>query len=272
MCYTFRIMAIVFAAVVPHPPLLLPTIGKEHAAQFSVTGEKLTELGRELYTAQPDAVVILSPHGTAIPDAICLNVHAPYIADFTQFGDLLTKPVWPSTAHLLTERFRQSAKVHNLPVVRCTEENLDYGTSIPLTYLLKNSPQTPILPFLTGRFSVAQHFAIGTALHDALLSAPMRIALIASVDLSHRVTEASPEGLSPVGVAYDNTIREIIEAGTLKKILDIDEEMDREARSCATRPLALMAGLIDGVHFEPTVYSYEQPFGTGYLVAKLHMP
>jgi len=54
---------IVFACVSPHPPLLLPTVGSSSDKEkVSLTIKSLNALGKELKKANPDKIVISSPH------------------------------------------------------------------------------------------------------------------------------------------------------------------------------------------------------------------
>jgi aromatic ring-opening dioxygenase LigB subunit len=54
---------IVFAAIAPHPPLILPSIGSEKdRAQVKKTISSLEKLGKELKEKSPDLIIISSPH------------------------------------------------------------------------------------------------------------------------------------------------------------------------------------------------------------------
>ncbi|MFH1036610.1 MAG: class III extradiol dioxygenase subunit B-like domain-containing protein [Patescibacteria group bacterium] len=54
---------IVFACISPHPPLILPDVGsKEDRMQVKKTINNLEILGRRLKNAEPDFIVISSPH------------------------------------------------------------------------------------------------------------------------------------------------------------------------------------------------------------------
>jgi len=56
-------MKIVFAAIAPHPPLLLPDIGSdEDKAKVKNTIEALEELSKEFKKQNPDCIIISSPH------------------------------------------------------------------------------------------------------------------------------------------------------------------------------------------------------------------
>lgn len=54
---------IVFASIVPHPPILLPSVGSEKdRAQVKNTIKNLEILGEKLIKAEPDSIIISSPH------------------------------------------------------------------------------------------------------------------------------------------------------------------------------------------------------------------
>ncbi len=56
-------MSIVFAAIAPHPPILLPSVGSEEdRLKVKKTITALEELGRKFKEANPDFLVISSPH------------------------------------------------------------------------------------------------------------------------------------------------------------------------------------------------------------------
>lgn len=54
---------IVFAAISPHPPIILPSLGSEEdRKQVKKTTESLDKLGEELKKTNPDSIIISSPH------------------------------------------------------------------------------------------------------------------------------------------------------------------------------------------------------------------
>ena len=56
-------MSLVFAAIAPHPPLLLPTVSSEaDRSKVSRTIEEMEKLGQELKTENPNNIIISSPH------------------------------------------------------------------------------------------------------------------------------------------------------------------------------------------------------------------
>jgi len=56
-------MPIVFTAISPHPPIILPSVGsKEDREQVKETIESLEKLGKKLKEANPDSIIIAAPH------------------------------------------------------------------------------------------------------------------------------------------------------------------------------------------------------------------
>ena len=56
-------MPIVFAAIYPHPPIILPSVGsKEDRLQVKKTIESLELLGKKLKELKPDSIIISAPH------------------------------------------------------------------------------------------------------------------------------------------------------------------------------------------------------------------
>lgn len=56
-------MPIVFAAISPHPPIILPSVGSnKDREQVKKTIESLEKLGRKLKESNPDSIIISAPH------------------------------------------------------------------------------------------------------------------------------------------------------------------------------------------------------------------
>src|SRR5262245_47834651 len=64
---------IVFAAIVPHSPLLLPSIGKDKSEALAKTIAAYKEIEEALYLSKAETIVMISPHAQAYPDAFSEN-------------------------------------------------------------------------------------------------------------------------------------------------------------------------------------------------------
>lgn len=261
-------MSLVFACVTAHTPLLMPTIGKEGLAMIEKTKLAMQQLEQELYVSQPETLIVITPHGDALPDALSINLNSKYVTNFAEFGDLATRLEWKSEI-MLIDHIREDFKDKQLPLVLNSAEHLDYGTAVPLSYLTAHLPNVRIVPLLTSQLDVKTHYTFGKELKDEIMRSTKRIAVIASADLSHRVGENSPAGFSPKGVAFDEKIIEIFTKQNPMGIMDLDEAWINEAQACGAKVLATFCGMMDDVRHEAKVLSYEKPFGVGYMIAQM---
>ena len=55
-------MAVLFGMMAPHPPLIVPAVGRGAEAQIADTAAALRQAAERLAGFQPDTVVIISPH------------------------------------------------------------------------------------------------------------------------------------------------------------------------------------------------------------------
>ncbi len=260
-------MALVFTAVAAHTPVLIPSIGKGGLDVVAKTKKAMEVLEQNLYLAQPDVLIVISPHGDMLPDAFTINMNSKFVSNFEEFGDLVTKVEW-KPAMMLMDRFREDFKKSDFQVVMSSHEKLDYGTSVPLYYLTQHIPDVKVLPMLPAtKLDLKTHYDFGKKMKEEIMTSTERVAVIASADLSHRVSEKSPEGLSPKGVAFDEKVQEILKERHPVGILDIDDAWLDEASTCSSSVLAMTFGIMDGVQHEVEVISYEKPLGVGYLVA-----
>lgn len=263
-------MSLVFTAVTPHTPLLLPSIGKENLELLSMTRAAMQRLEQDLYVAQPETIIVVTPHGQGLPDAMVINTNPEYVTNFEEFGDLVTKFKWRSD-FMIIDRIREDFKAKHLPLVLDTAENLDYASAIPLYYLTQHLPQVKIIPLVSSQLDLKAHFEFGRELKDEIMSATRRIAIVGSADLSHRVGPNAPAGFSERGVAFDEKIKEIIAGDKPGRILEIDDAWLNEAQACGARVMAMLAGVLDDVNHKTEILSYEKPFGVGYLVAHMQI-
>lgn len=261
-------MSLVFSCIAAHTPLLMPTISKDGIEIIGKTRDAMQQLEQALYLAQPETLLIFTPHGRGLPDMMTMNCSPEYVTNFEEFGDLVTKSKWRCDM-LLTDRIREDFKQKHQPLTLDSQEELDYGSAVPLWYLTQHLPDIKIIPMLTSGLDNKAHYEFGRQLKDEIMSATRRVAVIASADLSHRVGENSPQGLSPRGVAFDEKVQEVIASGNLVGLTDIDDAWAEEAAACGAKVLSLLAGIMDEVNHKTEVLSYEKPLGVGYLVASM---
>ncbi len=256
---------LVFAAITPHPPLLIPNIGKEETEKVKKTSLALEKLEQDLYLAKPDIIFIISPHGSYFADAFTINAHTNFVSNFKEFGDLKTKKEWSGDLEIIS-KIDYGYNKNQTPLRMIGEEILDHGSAVPLFLLTKHLPNVKILPIGYSQLSNKKHLDFGYMLKEIIMNTEKRVAVIASADLSHGLTENSPAGIAPTGKEFDNKLIELLETRNTAGIVNMDEKFVEDAAQCGYRSILILLGVLKNMDYEFKNYSYEFPFGVGYLV------
>jgi aromatic ring-opening dioxygenase LigB subunit len=93
------------------------------------------------------------------------------------------------------------------------------------------------------------------------------VAIIASADMSHRLTPDAPAGFSPRGKEFDEKLVELIRNYDVPGLLDFDPGLADEAGQDALWSIAILFGALAGQKVKHELLSYEGPFGVGYMTA-----
>lgn len=260
---------ITFVGIVPHSPLLLDVIGKEHTEKLSQTLEAFKVLRQKLDEVQPDAIVVVSPHSkNLLEDAFTVNITHPehlntYQADFKDFGEYSTHFTFSNDLELL----QTLLSIHpEIPVVPTHDENLDHGVSVPLS-LLGCQPNMPIIPIGYSALENEIHNDFGKKLYEIFGQSHKRIAVLFSAELAHTLSEDAPGGFHSSGAVFDQKIRNTLSQRNIEALHEFNEQMVQEAVSCGYKALLILAGLLNEYNYSYNELSYEFPFGIGYLTA-----
>ncbi len=260
-------MSLVFAAITPHPPLLIPSIGKDEIKKVAKTKQALDELEERLYATHPDTIIIISPHGSYFPDVFTINFCTEYFAEMRQFGDLSTKLKFAGD-YELAHRLRDATKRNHLPATMMSEENLDHGATVPLFYLMRHLTNCKIVQLGFCNRDFKSHMEFGALIKEEILKTNKRVALIASGDMSHALSSDSPAGFNKYGKEFDAKIRELLMSQNLAGILHLDASLIEQAAECGLRSILILLGVLQNIHYTYNELSYEGPFGVGYLTAQ----
>jgi MEMO1 family protein len=124
--------------------------------------------------------------------------------------------------------------------------------------------------------SLEEHVRFGEVMAGALLESPRRILYVASGDLSHRLLPGAPAGYDPRGARFDRAVTEAFAQGEWEALLSIDTGLASAAGECGYRSLAVLSGVVAAVEAaggrtSNHLYSYEGPFGVGYMVGEVEI-
>ncbi len=262
-------MSLVFAAITPHPPILIPEIGKENLTKIEKTKLAMEKLEQELYSAKPEILIVISPHGELNHDYFTINLADSFTANFEMFGDFTNKLNFKGDTVLFTVNKEIIAEKNKINII--SEKNIDHGISVPLFYLTKHLPDTSIVPIYFSMLDNQAHYEFGKSLKELILNTDKRVAVIASADLSHCLTSESPAPYNPDGKIFDEKLMKIIENCDVLSLVNLDSKLIENASECGLRSILILAGVIDGINCHPQILSYEHPFGVGYLVADIKL-
>ncbi len=262
-------MSLVFSAITPHPPILIPQIGKENLAKLKSTQNAFEKLKKSLEESGAETIIIISPHGLIQSSAFSLNLNPNFLCNFEAFGDFDTKNSWDGNvglAHKIKENMETKA-----PLQMISEEILDHGSTVPLCLLTENMPDVKLIPLYYSGLNNEAHFKFGQLLKREIIYNNDKIAVISSGDLSHRISEDAPAGYSPRGKKFDKKLIEYLQKNDAKSILGMDNKLIHEAGECGLKSILILLGIMEGIKHNPKLLSYEAPFGVGYLTMNFEL-
>jgi len=259
-------MPLVYSGIVPHSPILVPSVGREHYDRATKTISAMRVMEKELYARFPETIIVISPQAHMDCEHFTIDMNEDYVCDLREFGDFETE-ISCKPDFKLAQELREHLEDSNLPVMFRSEEMLDYGITVPLRTLAGKLRNIRILPLYPSMLSLKKHFTFGQALKEAILATSCRVAVLASVGLSHKLTKTAPGGFDARGREFDERILDLFSTRNSSGMINFDENLAKTAGENALRPLTILSGIMDRIEATPEILSYEAPFGIGFLVA-----
>lgn len=254
------------AGLSPHPPIIIPEVGGEElqAADRTVTGMKAW--AKDIASVNPETLVFISPHAPFLQGALGWLAGRDLAGSFAAFGAPEVAFRVKSDRDLAASIAAEAAG-EGVQVVELNTRSLDHGVMVPLYYLREAGISADPVVFGISLLPPERHFRFGQALARAIARSPRRICLIASGDMSHRLQPGAPAGYDPQGQVFDRLILESLTDMDTERIMGIPEVLADRAGECGLRPIIMLLGALSDFNVESKIYSYEGPFGVGYLVA-----
>ena len=129
-------MAIIAAYMVPHPPMIVPEVGRGSERQVEATRTAYLRAAEDIAALQPETVIISSPHATMYADYFHLSPGREAAGSFAQFRAPQVRFRERYDVELIKTAERIAAE-ENFPAGTRgqREAALDHGTMVPL-YLI----------------------------------------------------------------------------------------------------------------------------------------
>lgn len=261
-------MALAGAFIVPHPPLILPEIGRGEELKIQKTIDSFKNIAKEAALMHPETVVILSPHSVMYRDYFHISPGEQAKGNFGLYGypDLQISGVYDAEfVSILNDLAGEEGISAGTQGEKGSE--LDHATMIPLYFLNREFTDFRIVRIGLSGLPFEEHFKLGRCIARAARILDRRTVVIASGDLSHCLKDSGPYERTKEGPEYDRRVTEIMAGGDLHQLLDFTESFCGKAGECGHRAFCIMAGCLDGLTLRSRLLSYEGPFGVGYAVA-----
>jgi hypothetical protein len=268
-------VAITTAVVVPHPPLLIPELGRDDSPALgdlrsaclravTVALERADALllvggGPAWSRAAPGAVASFAPYGAAVE--VALPVAAGGGRDWLDPDRLAAAlPRGLSTPRPLLE--------------------LPLSLAVAAWLLAASGQVVPGLAALAvpAALDPTTAAALGRAL-AALADSAGRVSLLAMGDLSARRTPAAPGAFHPAAAEFDQRAAQAIRDAAPSRLLALDPALAARLRVAGLVSLQVLAGALaangpmgGAARYRGEVLYEDAPYGVGYLVATLRSP
>lgn len=262
-------MSLTGAFIVPHPPIIIPEVGKGEEKKMDKTVQSYMEAARRIAELKPDTIVVTSPHTIMYSDYFHISPGKAAKGSLRQFG---AKGVAVEVKYdeEFVEKLENMAIKEELQAGTLGEKDasLDHGTLIPLYFINKFLKDYKLVRIGLSGLSLADHYHLGRCITKTAEQLNRRVVFVASGDLSHRLKEDGPYGFSEEGVQFDQEITQAMKEGDFLKFLEFNPDFCERAAECGLRSFVIMAGALSGKAVKPELLSYEGPFGVGYAVCE----
>ncbi|MBP1925359.1 AmmeMemoRadiSam system protein A/AmmeMemoRadiSam system protein B [Sedimentibacter acidaminivorans] len=261
-------MSIISTFIVPHPPLIIPKIGRGQEMKIEKTIKSYDNIAKKIAEIQPETIVIISPHSVMYSDYIHISPGKKASGNFREFGETEIK-LEVNYDEEFANKLAQLSEEEEIHAGTLGEKNksLDHGTMVPLFFVDKYYKDYNIVRISISRLSFIEHYNFGKCISKIADELNKKVIVIASGDLSHMLREEGPYGFTEEGPIFDRETTEALSRGDFMRLLTFDEDFCEIAAECGLRSFIIMAGALDGKSVKSKLLSYEGPYGVGYSVA-----
>jgi AmmeMemoRadiSam system protein A len=268
---------IINSYILPHPPIIVPEIGQDKEKAAADTIRAVKRAAQEIAQDNPTTIILSSPHAPCFRDFVYIANSEYLFGNFAAFGKPKLEFCFNNNSELIAEIIKKAdlAGINAGTLSSRIREQydipdmLDHGALVPLYYIRKEIGNYKLVLISTPFMPLINLYRFGKCIAEAVNLSNENVVYVASGDLSHRLTADAPAGYNPKGREYDQYLIGKLKEGAIEDLLNIDENFMETAGECGTRSFIMMLGALDGLKIKTDIFSYEGPFGVGYLVAKV---
>ena len=258
-------MPILAAYMVPHPPMIVPEVGRGSERQIEATRAAYARVAREIAALAPETVIISSPHATMYADYFHISPGTSAEGSFARFRapQVCFREIYDAELAKTVERLAIASGL-SAGTRGQREAALDHGTMVPLYFLRQVYSGFKLMRVGLSGLPLEEHYRLGQLIRRAVEETGRKAVYIASGDLSHKLQAYGPYGFAPEGPQYDAQIMDVCARAAFGELFDFDEAFCERAAECGHRSFVIMAGALDGVAVAAEQYSHEDVTGVGY--------
>ncbi len=264
-------MSIEAAFMVPHPPLIVPQIGKGRESEVQKTINSYRQVADEIALIKPETIIITSPHSVMYYDYFHISPGERAFGSFADFNAPMVSfdEEYDTKLVRLIESLCESSRI---PAGTRGERDkrLDHGTMVPLYFIREKYKGAKIIRIGLSGLPLKTHYELGRVIKIAVEQTGRKAVFIASGDLSHKLQSYGPYGFAPEGPEYDRRIMDVCSRGAFEELFDFDEDFCEKAAECGHRSFTIMAGALDSTEVKATQLSHEDITGVGYGICTFY--
>ena len=264
-------MSIIAAYMVPHPPMIIPQIGRGTEKQIQETIDAYRNVAREIASLKPETIIISSPHSVMYSDYFHISPGKNAAGDFSNFRarDVRFQETYDEE---LVTRICSLSDAEDFPAGTLGERDraLDHGTMIPLYFIRQFYSDFQLVRLGLSGLPLVDHYAFGRIIQKAVEDLDRRVVFVASGDLSHKLQSYGPYGYAKEGPQYDARVMDVCSRAAFGELLDFDESFCEKAAECGHRSFVIMAGALDGRAVDARQLSHQDVTGVGYGICSFH--
>ena len=264
-------MSILAAFMVPHPPMIVPAVGRGSEAQVTETTRAYEQVAAEVAALKPDTILITSPHSVMYADYFHISPGSGAKGSFRQFHAPLVRFSEQYDTELVG-RICALADAAGFPAGTLGERDaaLDHGTMVPLWFIRKIYTGGKIVRIGLSGLPLTDHYRFGQMIAQAAEDLDRRTVFIASGDLSHKLQDYGPYGFAKEGPEYDRRIMDVCGRAAFGELFDFSEDFCDRAAECGHRSFVIMAGAFDGLRVKAEALSHQDMTGVGYGICTFY--
>ena len=264
-------MSVIAAYMVPHPPMIIPQIGRGNEKQIQETIDAYRDVAREIASLRPETIIISSPHSVMYSDYFHISPGKKAEGDFSSFRAREVR-FQESYDEELVRTICSISDSESFPSGTLGERDraLDHGTMIPLYFIRQFYSDFQLVRLGLSGLPLVDHYAFGRIIQQAVEDLERRVVFIASGDLSHKLQRYGPYGYAREGPQYDARVMDACSRAAFGELLDFDESFCEKAAECGHRSFVIMAGALDGRAVEARRLSHQDVTGVGYGICSFH--